>query len=292
LPYEDHADAGAVQTRAPGKHASFRVWREAPLNGEPELALLLRDDVTPVELFYVRNHGDVPQLDGGSHRLVVDGLVEEPLDLSLDELRTRFERATVRATLQCAGNRRTQLIEHAPIEGHVPWQEGAIGNARWGGVRLRDVLAAARPLARAAHVAAEGADVSLEPGEPTPFGGSVPLARAFAPDTLLADEMNGEPLPALHGAPLRLVVPGYVGARSVKWLSRLTVQRAPSVNWFQAVSYRLQRTLDDRGFALGEAPVNSAICRPAAGDRVPAGPVLVEGWAAAGGERSIERVEG
>ncbi len=272
---------------ASSKDSRFHVWRESPFNGEPDLEPLVERDVTPVELFYVRNHGDVPDVDPDAYRLVVDGLVEQPLELSLADLAGRFERTSVRATLHCAGNRRTQLIRVAPIEGHVPWREGAIGNAIWGGYRLRDVLAAARPTTGAQHVAAEGLDMSLEPGEPTPFGGSFPLGR----DALLADEMNGEPLPPLHGAPLRLVVPGYIGARSVKWLARVTVQSEPTANWFQSVSYRLQRTLADPGFALGEAAVNSAIALPADGERVRTGALVVEGWATAGGDRSVERVE-
>jgi sulfite oxidase len=229
----------------------------------------------------------VPELDRDAHRLVVDGLVERPLELSLADLRERFERVRVRATLHCAGNRRAQLIEVAPVPGHVPWREAAIGNAEWGGVRLRDVLTAAGILDGAGHVAAEGLDVSYEPGEPTRFGGSVPIGR----DAVLADEMNGEPLPPLHGAPLRLVVPGYVGARSVKWLAQLTVQHEPSTNWFQAVSYRMQRTLDEPGYALGETAVNSAIARPENGGRMRAGSVAVEGWATSGGDRVVERVE-
>jgi len=131
-----------------------------------------------------------------------------------------------------------------------------------------------------------------------PFGGSIPLGRALHPDVLLADTMNGEPLPAAHGAPLRVVVPGYIGARSVKWVSRITLQEGPSDNYFQAKAYRLfpasitpETVVWENGMMLGESPVNSAICAPLDGERVPAGKTTVRGWAVAGGDRQVARVE-
>lgn len=249
------------------------VWSEEPLLVETPAELLVETPVTPVGRFYVRNHGPMPELDAGSFRLAVGGLVREPLELSLDDLRA-LPRVEVVATLVCAGNRRAELAELAPIPGETPWGPGAIGNAAWSGVRLRDVLAAAGVADGARHVSFAGVDPSAEADE---FGASIPLAKALAPEVVLADRMNGEPLPVEHGFPLRVVVPGFVGARSVKWLARIEVAAEPSANHFQAASYRLE------GEALADVALSSAICRV---DTTGAA-----GYAVAGGGREIAAVE-
>ena len=278
-------------------HPRLRVRQESPLNAEPEPAVLVESFRTPNELFFVRNHGDVPAVDPESYRLTVDGLVESPLSLSLEDLQ-RFSRVTVGATLQCAGNRRRELIEVLPIPGELPWASEAISNAEWSGVPLREVLAAAGPQAGARHAAFLGLDETERHGHRFQFGGSVPLEKAMHPEVLLADTMNGSPLPPVHGGPLRVVVPGYIGARSVKWISRITLQENPSDNYFQAKAYRLfppsvtPDSVDwETGMMLGESPVNSVICSPEPGARLPAGPVTVRGWAMAGGGREIARVD-
>ena len=303
-------DGTRLATRAPArpgpgdsvpvvaKHPALVVWTEDPLNLETPLDLLCDSAATPTDLFYVRNHGPVPQVDPSSYRLTVGGLVARPLTLSLAELGRNFERVSVDATLTCAGNRRNELVAVDPIPGQVPWGAGATGNAVWGGFRLRDVLTAAGADPDAGHVAFAGLDQCEEEGELLEFGGSIPLDKALGPDVILADEMNGAPLPPAHGYPLRVVVPGYVGARSVKWLVAITVQREPSANYFQARTYRLypsrvrtETASDEHGFALGELPVTCAICRPFDGE-VLAGPtVVMQGYALTGGTRRIERVE-
>jgi hydroxyacylglutathione hydrolase len=284
-------------TQIAAKHPALVVWSGEPLNAETPLDLLCQAAVTPTELFFVRNHGPVPEIDPAYYVLTVDGLVGERLSLSLDDLRRRFERVAVSATLMCAGNRRSELDAVAPIPGQAPWGAGAIGNAVWGGVRLRDVLLAAGADVDAGHVAFTGLDQAEEEGELTEFGGSIPLEKALSPDVLVADEMNGEPLPAVHGYPLRVVVPGYIGARSVKWLSTIAVQTDPSSNYFQARTYRLfpsrvrtETSTRDHGVPLGELPVNAAICSPLDGQTV-RGSVCARGYAIAGGTRRIERVE-
>ena len=280
-----------------GKDSRLLVRQEEPFNGGPAPAALLSSFVTPNELFFVRNHGEVPAVDRESYRLTVDGMVENPLSLSLQDLR-RFQRVTVAATLQCAGNRRTEMMAVAPIPNELPWGAEAISNAEWSGVPLRDVLAAAGPRAGALHAAFTGLDETERHGHRFRFGGSIPLEKAAHPEVLLADTMNGAPLPPVHGAPLRVVVPGYIGARSVKWLSRIALQEAPSDNYFQAKAYRLfpasvgPRTVDwEQGMMLGESPVNSAIGSPVEGGTVPAGRVAVRGWAVAGGGRQVARVD-
>ena len=266
------------------KDGRFQLWTESPLNGEPPLELLANEWITPTGLFYVRCHGPVPELDDRTYRLVVDGLVERPLEFGLTELRRQFPRADVVATLQCAGNRRSELAEIAPIPGETPWREAAIGNARWGGVRLRDLLAAAGVRAGAAHVELVGADETAEFGGP--FGGSVPLHA----DVLLAFEMNGAQLEPVHGFPLRAVVPGYIGARSVKWLERVNVLASPSANAFHLRSYKVfapEVRAEDADWEgtepLGEAPLNAAICFVTRDG--------ISGWASAGGNRTVRRVE-
>jgi sulfite oxidase len=272
------------------KHPALVVWTEEPLNAETPLDLLCRSPITPTELFYVRNHGPVPEVELGSYRLAVGGLVAEPLSLSLGDL-GRFERVTATAAMTCAGNRRSELAALTPIPGQAPWGPGAVGNAVWGGVRLRDVLRAAGADETAGHVAFAGLDQAVEDGERVEFGGSIPLDKALGPDVLIADEMNGEALPPLHGYPLRIVVPGYIGARSVKWLSTVTVQREPSDNYFQARTYRLLpvgSSAPEDGFALGELPLSSAICLV---EKLERGRVRAQGYAITGGSRRVERVD-
>jgi hydroxyacylglutathione hydrolase len=279
------------------KHPSMIVWTQEPLNVEAPLELLGRAPVTPTELFYIRNHGPVPDVARESYRLTIDGHVREPLSLSLGDLGA-FERVTVAATLMCAGNRRSELSAVAPIREQVMWGAGAVGHAVWGGVRLRDVLRAAGVEADAGHVAFTGLDQAEEEGERTVFGGSIPLAYALGSDVVLADEMNGDPLPPVHGAPLRVVVPGYIGARSVKWLASVTVQDSPSANYFQARTYRLypssvrdERSTTDHGIALSELPVNAVACSPTDGAALHGGVLRARGYALTGGTRRIERVE-
>jgi len=281
-----------------GKRADMVVHEVEPFNAEPPRgALADQGDLTALDTFYVRNHGPVPELDQPAWRLRVRGLVERELELSLEDLRRRFDERRVVATLQCAGNRREGLNAVREIPGEAPWGPGATGNAAWRGVSLADVLGAAGLRSGARYVAFEGADTSQEADPPQRFGASIALHKALASEVLLAWEMNEEPLPALHGAPLRLVVPGYIGARSVKWLERITVQAEPSENFFQH-TYRLlpadsdpDQVPPDAGVVLGAVAVNSDILRPADGDTVAAGHMGVSGYAFAGDDRRIVRVD-
>src|ERR1700744_4041347 len=250
------------------------------LNAETPCAALSEHELTSVDAFYVRNHGPVPRTRRDGWRLRVDGLVGRPLELSVAGLRDGFARHEGVAALQCAGNRRADLLRVRDIPGELPWGPGAAGNARWTGARLADVLAAAGSRPGAGPVAFLGADVSAQASPPQPFGGSVPLAKALCPEVLLAWAMNGEPLAPVHGAPIRVVVPGYIGARSVKWVERITVQTGPSDNYFQATAYRLLPPGADPatagpadGFALGPFAVNASILVPGENARVPSGPV-------------------
>ncbi len=184
-----------------------------------------------------------------------------------------------------------------PDPGRDVLGRGAIGNARWTGVPLREILLAAGVEEGTLHVAFTGLD-EIEEGYSPNYGSSIPLKKGTGSEVLLAYEMNDESLRPEHGFPLRAVVPGYIGARSVKWLSRIALQDTPSDNYFQAWQYKLfppyvTEEPDDvsKGFALGEISVNAVTCRPTDGATIQAGLVTLQGYAIAGGGRDIERVD-
>jgi sulfite oxidase len=278
-----------------GKRGDLIVHEREPFNAETGLPGLAESPLTATDEFYVRGHGAVPEIDASAWRLHVHGLVERELDLSLVTLREAFPERTVTATLQCAGNRRKGLSAIRDIPGEAPWGPGATGTATWTGIALVDALALARPLREAAHVGFEGADISTEVKPAERFGGSIPLDKASRPEVLLAWGMNGQPLPLIHGAPLRVVVPGYIGARSVKWLDRIEVRSKPWQGYFQHVVYRLlpedQTPAPGVGIPLGLVALNSEVLSPSDGESVPAGPLEVRGYAFAGGERHVVRVD-
>jgi len=278
-----------------GKRADLIIHEEEPFNAETGPAALAEGSVTPTDAFYVRGHGPVPDVDPAAWRLHVHGLVERELDLSLTTLREAFRERTETATLQCAGNRRAGLIAIRDIPGEAPWGPGATGTATWSGVALADVLAVAGPRAGAAHIGFEGADRSAEVTPPERFGGSIRLDKACRPEVLLAWAMNDRPLAPVHGAPLRVVVPGYIGARSVKWLERIEVRATPWPGHFQHVAYRLLpedgTPGPGLGMPLGVVALNADVLSPADGETVRAGPVEVRGYAFAGGERHVARVD-
>ena len=278
-----------------GKRADLIVHEEEPYNAETSPAALAEAAVTATDAFYVRGHGEVPEVDPATWKLRVHGLVERELQLSLSTLHETFREREVTATLQCAGNRRKGLLAYRDIPGEPPWGPGATGTARWAGIALADVLALAVPLGGAAHVAFEGVDISPEAKPAERFGGSVPLDKACRREVLLAWAMNGEALAPVHGAPLRVVVPGYIGARSVKWVDRIEVRPTPWEGYFQHVVYRLLpedgTPGPGAGMPLGLVALNADILSPADGDAVPAGPTEVRGYAFAGGERHVARVD-
>jgi DMSO/TMAO reductase YedYZ molybdopterin-dependent catalytic subunit len=207
---------------------------------------MLRRRVTPPGLHYILTHYDIPSVDRASWRLKVTGCVRQEVELTLDEIRTRpFLRRPV--TLECAGNGRALLDPRALSQ---PWLLEAVGTAEWGGTPLRPVLDEAGIGDDAEEVLFTGFDRGLEGGVEQNYERSLPLAEALRDEVFLAYEMNGEPLPPQHGAPLRLVVPGWYGMASVKWLERITVLDRPFDGYQQRVSYRLRQTEDEEGEAL------------------------------------------
>jgi sulfite oxidase len=277
------------------KRDDLIVHEREPFNAETPPAALAEGPLTATDAFYVRDHGPVPEIDPAAWRLRVDGIVDRELDLSLATLREAFVEREVIATLQCAGNRRAGLMAVRDIPGEAPWGAGATGTARWTGVPLADVLGLAGVPAADAHVAFVGADMATEADPVQPFAGSILVEKARRPEVLLAWGMNGEPLPPAHGAPVRVVVPGYIGARSVKWLTRVEVRDEPWRGHFQHVAYRLLpedgTPGPGAGMPLGLVALNADVLAPHDGDAVAAGPVEVRGYAFAGGERHVARVD-
>ena len=269
-----------------------------PPNREVPLPELVRSWITPTDRFYVRSHAASPAIDPKTFRLTVDGLVDSSLTLSLGDLADRFERVEVTATMTCAGNRRTEHSRTRQIAG-VPWQAGAIGNAVWGGYRLSDLLAAAGVRSEARHVWFDGLDQIDRPGGPIGFGASIPLAKAMQsddghglPGAIVCTHQNGQPLTADHGFPLRTVVPGYIGARSVKWLGRVRVANRENPNHYQATAYKLVQEATELEWAEQPAiyrfPLNGVICTPQPDDEAARGETIdVTGYALPPGQPGV-----
>ncbi len=279
------------------KHAELIVREQEPFNGGPPCHLITRTYVTPNDLFFVRNHAPVPHIIPDEYRLTIDGLVDRPLDLSLAELMEQPQ-IRVEATLQCAGNRRTDLFALADVPGEVPWGDEAISHAVWRGVSLAHLLDRAGVKRSVEHVEFIGLDEIQKGNQKFGFGGSIPLGKALSGEVLVAVEMNDEPLPPIHGFPARIVTPGYIGARSVKWVGKINLLEHPSENYYQSRSYRLFPSHVDAstvhwesGLMLGELSVNAAITQPQPADRLSPGPITISGYSHAGGERHIARVD-
>jgi sulfite dehydrogenase (cytochrome) subunit A len=268
------ADQHDVLAALPGKRPLIqRAWR--PPNFETPLADLAAT-FTPNDVFFVRYHlAVIPRVDPLSWRLSVSGAsAQRPLTLSLQELRSRFARVSLAAVNQCSGNRRGLFAPRVP---GVQWSNGAMGNALWTGVRLRDVLHEAGVGADALEVVFNGADSAVLPGTPD-FLKSLPIARALDESTLIAFEMNGAPLPHWNGAPARLVVPGWTGTYWMKHLTDIRIEPKVFDGFWMKGAYRLPTgAFPGARFLSQETPettpiteilVNSLIVSPAPGTRL------------------------
>uniref|UniRef100_A0A671N6G5 Sulfite oxidase n=1 Tax=Sinocyclocheilus anshuiensis TaxID=1608454 RepID=A0A671N6G5_9TELE len=237
-----------------------------------------------------------PRVDPETYRLEIEGLPGGVVSLSLSELKSRFPKHTITATLQFAGNRRSEMNKVKQVKG-LNWGIAAISNATWSGARLRDVLLSygfgPEVAAKAKHVQFEGLDRDVTG---TAYGASIPLNKAVSEegDVLLAYEMNGEDLPPDHGYPVRVVVPGVVRARNVKWLGKIVVSDEESKSHWQQNDYKGFSPEDFKSApAIQELPIQSAITHPAEGtsgdcsDREG----TVKGYAWSGGGREVVRVD-
>ncbi len=219
----------------------------------------LRYPVTPAGLHYLLTHYDIPAVDAGRFELTVGGHVARPLAFSLGDLRAR-PALELEVTMECAGNGRALLPAPRPLS--QPWLNEAVGTAAWRGTPLAPLLAEAGPLDDAVEVVFTGLDRGVEAGETQDFERSLPLEEALREDVLLAYEMNGAPLLPQHGFPLRLVVPGWYGMASVKWLTRITLVDRPFEGHQQAHAYRFSRDRSDPGTALSRIAPRALMVPP------------------------------
>jgi DMSO/TMAO reductase YedYZ molybdopterin-dependent catalytic subunit len=254
----------------------LRVVEDGALNAEavPEL---LDDALTPVGALFVRNNGRLPQVDHTTWTLTVDGEVAKPRTWSLAELKATFDVVNEVAVMECAGNGRTGFVP--PTDG-AQWSHGAVGCARWTGVRMRDLLLASGLKYSAVYTGHYSPDVKTDGSGKPALSRGLPIAKAMAPETLIAFEMNGAPLPLLHGAPLRVVAPGFPGSAWQKWLSRIRLRdREHDGEKMTGTDYRLPRRPVAPGqkpnpsdFAvIVDMPVKSLITSPAANATLRAG---------------------
>src|SRR3954467_2886066 len=221
--------------------------------------------LTPTELFYIRSHFPAPTLELASYRLRIDGAVRRPFSLTYQELR-ELPSETRTATLECAGNSRIFLVPQ--VEG-AQWELGAVGNAEWTGVPLRVLLEQTGLAKNACEVVFEGADRGTPKEQPIPpgpisYARSLPLAKAVRPEVLVAYQMNGRELSRDHGYPVRLIVPGYYGMASVKWLTSIQVLEEPFQGYWQTSDYGYWDYIDGKPVRrpLAEMQLKSAIARP------------------------------
>nr|MBI3613240.1 sulfite oxidase [Nitrospirota bacterium] len=250
--------------------------------------------LTPNDQFFIRSHFGPPAPESVApsvRRLNVTGLVERPLSLTLDNLST-FDEITVTAVVQCSGNGRAF---HRPKAPGVQWEKGAVGNARWTGIRLRDVLRRAGLTSQAQHLQLQGADRPVVAATPL-FVRSIPIEKALHPDTILATRMNGAPLPLLHGAPLRLITPGWMADSCVKWLTDLTAQEEEAKGYYMQTAYRYPSRPVKPGDAIAPQDlkpveamvVKSVIAAPQQGAVLSPGAVMVQGVAWTGEGRIVK----
>ena len=294
------APAGPQPLNFPGKNPNLSVLGERPLVAEtPEH--LLDDDTTPIAKFFIRNNGQIPEppANADGWKLVIDGEVNNKIELTLAELKQRFQPKTYRMVLECGGNGRSFFQPQA--RGNQ-WTNGGAGCADWTGVPLAEVLKAAGLKASAVYTAHYGADPHLS-GDTTKetLSRGMPVAKATDEMNLIVFAMNGEPLPNIHGGPVRLVVPGWPGSLSHKWLNKITMRdREHDGQGMTGTSYRVPNKpmvpggrADEKDFRILESmPVRSIVTAPANGDRLPAGTreVALRG-AAWAGDLTVSRVD-
>jgi DMSO/TMAO reductase YedYZ molybdopterin-dependent catalytic subunit len=260
---------------------------------------LLDDDITPLPFLFARNTGQMPVFTSAaldSWTLTIDGCVRTPRSWTIVALKERFTPVSQIAVMECAGNGRAFFREPTIA---ALWHHGAVGCVRWTGVRLAELLRQCDPLPNATYTGHYSPDVKLDASGPALSRG-VPIEKAFAPETLIAYAINGEPIPPLHGGPLRIVVPGYPGSAWQKWLTRIAIRdREHDGERMLDFHYRLPRTpvrpgepLDHAQFdVITDMPVRSLITFPREGFRARMGhPLAVRGHAWSG-HVAVDRVE-
>jgi DMSO/TMAO reductase YedYZ molybdopterin-dependent catalytic subunit len=252
----------------------------------------LRHPVTPIGMHYVLVHFDVPDVDEATHALAVDGLVETPLTLAMDDLRAR-PAVSMPVVMECAGSGRAHL---APRPVSAPWHDEAVGCAEWTGTPLRGVLEEAGVRDDAVEILFTGVDRGLDQGVEHDYQRSLPVGEALRDDVLLAYAMNGQPIPPPHGFPLRLIVPDWYGMASVKWLRSVAAIAEPFEGVQQTVLYNYRRSEDDPGTPVTRKRPRALMAPPGIPEflsrvrHVAAGPTVITGRAWSG-DGPVARVE-
>jgi DMSO/TMAO reductase YedYZ molybdopterin-dependent catalytic subunit len=281
-----NAVSGYRNASSPAIGDQMLVHRQNPLNFETSIPALIGGVVMPNAHFYVRNHFATPTVDADTWRLRIDGLVERPLSLELQDI-SRLPSETRVVTLECAGNGRHTLDPPVPGE---PWRYGAVSTAEWTGTPLTEILDRVGVMPAATTLVFRGVDHGSVEGRPgaVHFERSLPLDTSRQAQALLAYAMNGEPLPLQHGYPLRLVVPGWYGVASVKWLTTIDVTDSPFDGYFQADKYWYETDAAREPVTLQR--VRALITSPVDGESVSLGETVIRGVAWSGAA-PIARVE-
>ena len=253
----------------------------------------LDQDITPIGLHYLLIHFDVPIIDAQSHQLDMHKGFDNPLSLSLEDIRA-LPQTTLPVTLEWAGNGRTGI---SPRTHSMPWSYEAVGTSRWPGTPLAPLIERAKPSTGTVEFAFYGADHGFDKGVEHSFGRSLTLEQIAELDVLLVHSMNDQPLLAQHGAPLRIIVPGWYGMASVKWLSHIEALDAPFQGYQQVRTYRYRDHPDDAGTPVSAIRVKSLMKPPGVPDwitrvrHLSPGPIEITGRAWSGNGVSIARVE-
>lgn len=263
-----------------------RIVEQKPFNAATPLRAL-EGHITPSRLFYVRNHFEAPQLDKATWRLEVTGAVDRTLEMSLAELQALGE-TEITLLMECAGNGRASMQPRPP---GTPWRFGAVSTARFAGVPLKAVIEQAGLQDQVLEILFEGSDQGkVETGHTVNYKRSLPRSKALEPNTLLAWSMNGSPLPDHHGHPLRLIVPGWYGMASVKWLTRIEALVEPFEGYFQSDRYVYKPSSEAPETPVTGMKVRSLITTPEDGAAIRSGQVTVRGVAWSG-RAQVVRVE-
>eukprot|EP01023_Acetabularia_acetabulum_P061282 TRINITY_DN739_c0_g2_i1.p1 TRINITY_DN739_c0_g2~~TRINITY_DN739_c0_g2_i1.p1 ORF type:complete len:854 (+),score=198.42 TRINITY_DN739_c0_g2_i1:164-2725(+) len=305
----DERDADTKDNWIPRHPNLIRLTGRHPFNSEPpHLELMGEGFITPTSLHFVRNHGAVPQFTWEDHRVQVNGLVQNPVSLSMDDL-AEMDTITRAVTLVCCGNRRKEVNMISKSKG-FSWGPSATSTNNWTGVPIRDVLlrAGVKPPYADRWVCFRGPKNELPAGEDGSYGTSMTLAYAMDPanDVMLAYIQNGRYLHPDHGFPVRMVIPGWIGGRMIKWLSEISVTDHESKNHYHYYDNKILPPFVDAEraekegwwfkpeFILYDLNINSTISRPAHDELVHLGQnetYKMEGYAYSGGGRKINRVE-
>ena len=278
--YKNQIETEDPYENEPERNEILDIKKVKPFNAEPPLENLIENYITPTDIWFVRNHHPVPEVDPDNFFLKISGH-ENNLELSLEEIK-KLPSHKVITTIVCAGNRRKEFQK--PVQG-LMWDAGAVSTAEWKGVKLKDLIKI-KPETK--HIHLIGIDL--------PYDASIPIEKALEPDTIIAYEMNGKEISKDHGYPLRVIVPGVVGARNVKWIKEIKLSEEESYSsWQRGVAYKgFSPNVEDfknidpsKIESIQCLPVTSAICKTEKRDNK----LKVSGYAWSGCGRGIVRVD-